>query len=104
MYNASPLICVSSAFLCTLAMFTFHSFWPTLPSEEAMQPRKQQLVPTDAEGFCQNIILQMVSVASSPIPATRRRPGPPPGTFDVHLEITVSIQSPPGNSSSHLVH
>ena len=65
-------------------MFSLHSFFPTLPSEEAIRRRQQALQRADNEGFCRQLVSQIVNSVDVPnIVPMRRRPGRPPGTFDV---------------------
>ena len=74
---------ISFALLCMAVMFTLQSFFPTLPSEEPIERRRQQVAHADAEGFCQQLILQMIGVPATPSLSSRRRPSHPLGTFDV---------------------
>ena len=65
-------------------MFSLHSFFPILPSEEAIRRRQQALERADNEGFCRQLVSQIVNSVDVPdiVPITWR-PGRPPGTFDV---------------------
>ena len=65
-------------------MFSLHSFFPTFLSEEAIGRRQQALERADNEGFCRQLVSQIVNSVDVPhIVPLRRRPGRPPGTFDV---------------------
>ena len=48
------------------AMFSLHSFFPTLPSEEAIRRRQQALEQADNEGFCRQLVSQIVNSVDVP--------------------------------------
>ena len=66
-------------------MFTLSSFFPTLPSEEAILRRRQNLARAEMEQFCRSMVQRLVdAIQPAPSnPVVRRRPGHPLGSFDV---------------------
>ena len=48
------------------AMFSLHSFFPTLPSAEATERRRQHLQRANAEGFCRKLVSQIVNSVDVP--------------------------------------
>ena len=66
-------------------MFTLSSFFPELPSEEAILRRRQNPARADAEQLCRSMVQRLVdAIRPAPSdPVVRRRPGRPLGSFDV---------------------
>ena len=71
---------ISFALLRMAVMFTLLCFFPTLPSEDAIEWQRQQVARADAEGFCRQLILQMIGVAATLSRPSRRHPDRPLGT------------------------
>ena len=60
--QAPLLLALSAPTLSALkAMFSLHSFFPTLPSEEGIERRRQHLQHADAKAFCCKLVSQIMT-------------------------------------------